>query len=197
MNLASYSRQDCLLIRSQIVWLGGAMLVAGVLLLGTQIYLYFSEQERAALQQQLEQVRSSADAAQQSWDSVARHQAEFNLLKQRNILGAERRLDWIEALADQAKQQPNWQMQYQFSPQRALEQASPINNEQVYASNMKLGVQAANETVFSELTRWLATQPGFVAPASCQLLRAEQSGIAIHCDYIWLTIAPLKTEVAP
>ena len=197
MNLASYSRQDWLLIRSAIVLLGGAMLVAGVLLLGTQIYLYYSQQEQIALQQQLKQVRSNADAAQQSWDSVQRYQAEFILIQQRSILGAERRLDWIEALAEQAKLQPQWQLKYQFSPQRALAQSSPINNYQVYASDMKLDFHAANETVFSELTRWLATLPGFVAPASCQMQRAEQAGIANHCDYVWLTIAPVKAEVAP
>lgn len=197
MNLASYSRQDWLLIRSPIVWLGGAMLVAGVLLLGTQMYLYFSQQEQSAIQQQLQIIRSNADAAQQSWDTVELHQAEFNLIQQRSILGAERRLDWIEALADQAKRQPQWQLQYQLSPQRTLEQSSPINNYQVYASGMKLDFHATNETVFSELTRWLATLPGFVAPASCQLQRAEQEGIAIHCDYVWLTIAPVKAEVAP
>ena len=55
MNFSLYTRQDWLLIRSAIIWLGSAMLFAGVLLLGTQIYLYFSEQEQKALHVQLQQ----------------------------------------------------------------------------------------------------------------------------------------------
>lgn len=197
MSLSSYSRADWLLIRHPIVWLGGAMLLAGGLLLGTQIYLYFSQQEQAALQQQLQQVRARADAAQLSWDSVQQHQAEFNVLQRRRIFGAERRLDWIEALAAQTKLQPTLQLQYQFSPQKTLEQSPPMNAVQVYASAMKLGFLAANETDFSRMVQWLNTQPGYAMPAACQLQRAEQAGIAVTCDYVWLTIAPLKAEVAP
>ncbi|MGL6039814.1 MAG: hypothetical protein ACRC01_01275 [Deefgea sp.] len=197
MNLSTYARQDWLLIRNPIVWLGGAMLVAGVLLLGTQIYLYFSQQEQAALRQQLQQVRASADAAQVSWDSVQQHQADFNLLQRRSIYGAERRLDWIEALAAQAKLNPALQLQYQFAPQQVLAQSLPMNNFQVHASAMKLGFLATNETVFSDLTQWLSKLPGYAVPAACLLQRAEQIGIAVSCDYLWLTIAPVKAEVAP
>ncbi len=197
MKLSSYSRQDWLLIRHSIVWLGGAMLVAGVLLLGTQLYLYLSQQEQATSQQQLQQIRASADAAQVAWDSVQQHQADFNLLQRRSIYGQERRLDWIEDLTAQANNHPTLQLKYQFSPQKVLEQSSPINNFQVYASEMKLDFLAANELIFSELTQWLSSRPGYAVPASCQLQRAEKAGIAVSCDYVWLTIAPIKVEVAP
>jgi len=197
MNWTSYSRQDWLLIRSAMVGLSGAMLVVGVLLLGTQIYLYFSQQEQVRTQQELQHARANADAAQRAWDSVRLHQAEFNLLQQRHIVGAERRLDWIEALSVLAQSRPELQLEYQFSPQQVLEQSPPINQFQVYASSMKLGLLAKNETVFSEMTQWLSQQPGFAAPAACQMQRAEQPGIAVSCDYVWLTIAPVKVEATP
>lgn len=196
MNLALYTRQDWLLIRSAIIWLGSAMLFAGVLLLGTQIYLYFSEQEQKALRVQLQQVSASADAAQTAWHSVSESKTLFNLLKKRSIFGAERRLDWIEALANWAKIQPEAQLQYQFAPQKILEQSPPINNFQVYASAMSLHFQVQNELGFSEFTQWLSALPGYAAPVSCLLSRAERAGLAVNCDYAWLTIAPMKAEPA-
>lgn len=192
-----YTRQDWLLIRSEMVWLGSAMLFAGVLLLGTQIYLYFSEQEQRTLHEQLQQVRASADAAQTAWDSVHAYQAQFNVLQKRGVFGQEHRLDWIEALANQAKMRPQMQLQYQFAPQTALAQSAPINNVQVYASAMRINFLARHELDFSEFTQWLGTLPGYVAPTSCLLRRAESSGLVIHCEYAWLTVAPIKAEVAP
>jgi hypothetical protein len=197
MNFSIYTRQDWLLIRSAIVWLGSAMLLAGVLLLGTQIYLYFSEQEQGVLREQLRQVRSSADAAQLAWQSVHEHQAQFNLLQKRSIFGEERRLDWIEALANKAKMQSDMQLQYQFSPQKVLPQSAPINNLQIYASAMRINFLARNEFDFSDFTQWLSTLPGYVAPTSCLLRRAESAGLVINCEYAWLTIAPVKAELAP
>ncbi|WP_027469843.1 hypothetical protein [Deefgea rivuli] len=197
MNFSIYTRQDWLLIRSAIVWLGSAMLLAGVLLLGTQIYLYFSEQEQRSLREQLQQVRSRADAAQMSWQSVREHHAQFNLLQKRSIFGEERRLDWIEALANKAKMQPDMQLQYQFSPQKALPQSAPLHDLQIYASMMRINFLARNELGFSDFTQWLATLPGYAAPTSCLLRRAESAGLVINCEYAWLTISPVKAEVAP
>lgn len=197
MKLAIYSWQDWRLIRSAIVWLGSALLLSGVMVLSTQIYLYFSQQEQLVLQQQLHQVRSNADAAQTAWQIVAAHQAQFNQLQQRTIFGGERRLDWIEALLAYAKQNPSAQLQYQFAPQTPLAQSAPINDLQIYSSKMQIHYQAANELNFSDFTQWLASLPGLAAPTSCLLQRAEQGGLTVNCDYAWLTIAPLKTEPAP
>lgn len=194
MKFAPYSQQDWLLIRNQIVWLGAAMLVAGVLLLGTQIYLYFSEQEQRTAQQQLQQARANADAAQLAWDTIEQHQTEFKALQQLHLLGDERRLDWIEALSVKAKTRPELKLLYQFAPQRTLEQSTPINQFQVYASSMMLGFVAMNETVFSEMAQWLNQQAGYAVPAVCQMQRADE-GIAMNCEYLWLTIAPVKAEV--
>ena len=194
MRLFAYTRQDWLLIRSAIIWLGSAMLIVGVLLLATQMYLYFSEQEKLAMRQQVTQTREQADLAQSEWQSVHEHRTEFEVLKRRAIIGAERRLDWIEALTQYQQDHPALDLQYQFAAQAPLPQSEIINQQQIYASAMKISFQAQDENDFSAVNHKLLSLPGLAAPVTCVLQRGEGAGIATQCDYVWLTIAPAKAE---
>jgi hypothetical protein len=195
VTISRYTRQDWLLIRSNLLWLGSAMLIAGVMLLAAQVYLYFSEQEKHALQLQLSQTRTSADAAEQAWQSVHAHRAEFEALKQRSVIGEERRLDWLEALAKYQQDHPHLALKYQFAAQQPLPQSEPINSFQVYASVMKVSYDAQDERDFSAFNAFLLGLPGLAAPVACTLQRSERVGVATQCEFAWLTIAAVKSEV--
>lgn len=198
MKLSQYSLQDWLLIRRELIWCGSAMLVAGLILLVTQAYVYFSEKELTAQQTRIREITGAADLAFNNWQAMQRFQQQYAQLSSKGIVGAEHRLDWIEALAELNRRNPDLALDYTFAPQRVKEGALAEQDLTLFASEMKVQYLAQNEWDFSRFNQWLAKLPGKAIPRACELKRHEAAGIEVLCSYDWITIAPVKpVEVKP
>jgi hypothetical protein len=171
MKLGSFDQADWALIRPQLLWFGTAMLLAGVLLLLAQAYVYFSERELAAQRVRVGEISAAAELG---------------------VIGKEHRLDWIEALSQLQQTQRDWQLDFSFAPQRSKEGALAEHGVTLYASEMKVRWLAANEWDISRFTAWLAQQTGRAVARDCLFKRsanAGRAGIEVECSYDWLTIA--------
>ncbi|QLG88801.1 hypothetical protein HQ393_11470 [Chitinibacter bivalviorum] len=198
MKLNQYSLQDWLLIRRQLIWFGTAMLVAGLILLVTQAYVFFSEKELAAQQTRIREITGAADLAFNNWQAMQRFEQQYAQMMSKGIVGPEHRLDWVEALAELNRRNGALALDYTFAPQRVKEGAVGEQDLMLFASEMKVQYLAQNEWDFSSFNAWLAKLPGKAIPRSCELKRNDEAGIDVMCLYDWITIAPAKpVEVKP
>ncbi|QKJ66017.1 hypothetical protein HQN60_04425 [Deefgea piscis] len=175
-------------------WLTAALLVAGVLLWGAHRYWSWSQYEQDRLQQTLAQLRQQVNQRQQAWQNIQQHQAQFKRLNAQLMLGAEHRVEYLQALALYRQQNPQQQLQYQLQAPQPWPAASPMANLHTVASPLNIQLRLRDEDALSNFTLWLKQQPGFTAPARCEMSLAQPSGIALNCDYLWLTIQALVTE---
>ncbi|WP_297575879.1 hypothetical protein [uncultured Deefgea sp.] len=171
-----------------------ALLVAGVLLWGAQRYWHWSQYQQERLQQTLDQRRQQVQQRQQAWQTIAQYQAPFNRLLAQQIIGTEQQAEHLQALARYRQQHPQQQLQFQLHAPQPWLAAAPIANLQTFASPLNIELRLRDEDALSSFSLWLEQQPGLIAPARCEMRLAQPSGIALNCDYLWLTIQALATE---
>lgn len=138
------------------------------------------------------------DEQQELGDKIARFQA----LKARGFVGAEQRLDWIEAIARIKTARRIASLDYEFAPQRALDSglipgAAPGADVEIRASQMRLQIQVLHE---GELLAFLAelrdAVQALVQVRSCTLERlapgnngrANNPQIRAECVLEWITL---------
>ncbi|WP_273431242.1 hypothetical protein [Chitinibacter tainanensis] len=183
-------RSDYALIRRPVLWFGTALLMAGVLLLVGQGYVWLSQSELDAQQQRLRAQVASTEAAKLAWDAVQRHQSLASQLQRRGVLGAENRLAWVEQLAALARVHPEWQLSYSLNPRRLKEGATPEQGLALYASELHLQWQAGSEWDFSTLHAQLRQLPGQAVAREClwQRVPAQALPLRLDCRYDVLTM---------
>jgi len=186
-------RSDWRLLRAPLLCLAGALLLAGLVLAFCAQVWQRSTEQWAQAQTRLQQAQGAADAIEREYRAAESGTARFLELQASGIVGKERRGEWLELL-DRANANGFMpQLRYRIEAQRPLENASPMGNSMVYASRMTLQYRARHEAAFSAAHRLLAEGPGHPVPVRCRISRApeNEAGLAVDCDYLWLTIAPV------
>lgn len=120
-----------------------------------------ASKERNELDGKLKQVRNEENEIKQK-------SSQFSQLQARGIIGEERRLDWVELLKDIRHKRHLLDLQYEISPQRALD-TSAGGGFTFYASAMKLQVKLLHEEDLTRLLDDLRTQ----AKALIQVKRCD------------------------
>ncbi|SFN97220.1 hypothetical protein SAMN05660284_02633 [Formivibrio citricus] len=193
IQLPDIPRSDWRLLRAPLLCLAGALLLAGLVLAFCAQVWQRSTEQWAQAQTRLQQAQSAADAIEREYRAAEAGKAHFLKLQASGIVGKERRGEWLELFdrANAAGVMP--QLRYRIEAQRPLEHASPIGNSMVYASHMTLQYRARHEAAFSAAHRLLAEAPGHAVPVRCRVGRVSENepGLAVDCDYLWLTIAPV------
>lgn len=119
-----------------------------------------ASKERNELEGKLKQVRNEENEIKQK-------SSQFSQLQARGVIGEERRLDWVELLKDIRNKRHLLDLQYEISPQRALDTSS--GGFTFYASAMKLQVKLLHEEDLTRLLDDLRTQ----AKALIQVKRCD------------------------
>ena len=115
-------------------------------------------------------------------------------LQQRGIAGNEKRLDWIELLADLQRELRLPGMQYQFDAQ-----VPPDSERKTYwrSSTQHLELHLLHEAdLLTFLTRLEKQAPALIIVRSCQLAPKPADGegsatfaqLVAHCELQWLTL---------
>lgn len=187
------SRSDWRLLRTPLLCLAGALLLAGAMLVFCAQARQRSAEQRAQSQARLQQAQNAADAAEREYRAAETGKARFMELRASGMIGKERRGEWLELLDRATDTSVMPQLRYRIEAQRPLEHASPIGNSMLYASRMMLQYRARHEAAFSAAHRLLAEAPGRAVPVRCRIGRTPENGpgLAVDCDYLWLTIAPV------
>lgn len=199
MNWRDIPRHDWRLIRASLLWFACALLLATLALLFNLHYRRHGEYKLQQLQTSLHEARAATERAQHEYLSAEQNQSHYQKLQASGILAPEQRLEWL-ALLNQARADGVMpQLRYRIEAQKPLEHATPSGNSMLYASHMALQYHVQHEAAFSVAHRLFANVSGRVMPLRCQISRDkaiesthENTPLAVNCDYLWLTIAPVE-----
>jgi hypothetical protein len=162
-----------------------ALLLAGVgatALVVTENNLAESEQLRKAGHDRYVAARAQLAKVSEEEQEIRNNLVLFKQISDRGMTGAEKRLEWIEALATIQKKRRLFQVQYNLDPQRPVDypgvaQKQPGGAGIFMASRVKLELQLLHEedllNFFSDLR---GSGESFASLRSCSISRAEGAG---------------------
>lgn len=155
-----------------------------------QISMTSASRDRNEFDGKLKQVRNEESEIKQK-------SSLFSNLQARGVIGEEQRLDWVELLKDIRDKRRLLDLQYEISPQRALD-ANPGNGLTFYASAMKLQIKLLHEEDLTRLIDDLRNQAkALIRVKSCNVSRLargsdERNGglaqLQADCLIDWITI---------
>lgn len=195
-------------LRGALRWIIAAG-AACAIMVGASGY-YLGEQRRAFEQQSgaREAAREEYLTAEEQGRLLQEYLARYQELQQRGVVGAERRLDWVEAVQESAQRLRLSKIQYQIMPREPYAPADlpSYPGLSVYASRMKLDMELMHEgDLAAVLDNLEHTAPGAVQVQSCRLRRLQDTlaldearpNLAATCELRWFSIqaeAPAPVE---
>ena len=194
MNL---SARDLNKLRWPLLATLAALIVAA--LLGWWSYTLQTRADRdlATARAQTQQIKARLQQVRNEESEIRRKTELFVQLREAGLIGPEQRLDWTELLAAQQRAMRLPDLEYEFSPQTALD-SSATSGYLFYKSTMKLHLHLLHE---GDLLRFLTgLEQGaraLVLTRSCKLSRlspgaGEREGslaqLVADCELDWITV---------
>lgn len=176
----------------------GAVLLAAVAVVGTGHWFLKKEAASAA---QAEALRDAARhrifAVQEQKRDVERYSERYAELRARGLTGAERRLDWIEAIRQIQAARQLLPITYEFAPQQAMQAGGGIDlgDYRLRGSKMTMHMELLHEM---DLLNFLSDlrQRGFFTAQQCAIKRngmtvnnANAGGLVADCTLTWFSLA--------
>lgn len=191
-----FMRDDYPIIRRAVLALGSSFLAACVLV-GITSNILSSQQERRQLaQQQRDAARNKLAETENEKREILNFQPKFVQLRARNIVGDEKRLDWIDAVRKIQDQRNFLPISYEIFAQQnfTLDPNLPMANLELRGSKMGLTMKLLHEMDLFHFLNDLRKQ-GFYAPLSCRITRIgptqenpQPTGMAADCSLLWITM---------
>ena len=163
-----------------------------------------AQRERAAAQTERNEADGKLRRVSSEQSEIKQKSERFNALQARGVIGEEQRLEWVELIKDIRDQRRLLDLQYEFAPQRALNESSdaksdakPEGNFSFFASTMKVQIKLLHE---EDLTRFLADlreqARALIQVKSCNVSRlpltASDSSLSAQlladCQIDWVTL---------
>ncbi|MRW88938.1 hypothetical protein GJ699_02970 [Duganella sp. FT80W] len=194
------------LIRTATLTLLGAITIATTGVLLSEVKLHEAET-------QLEQSQRTRDAANSVYAQVDNEkrdirnfQQRFIELRQRGMIGDERRLDWLDAIRQTQENLKLPPLSYEIEPQQPVQLEAPLDlgEFQLRGSRMRLHMELLHELDLFNFFQDLRSR-GFYAVQDCSIKRlgvvAGTPGAATlgaDCTLNWITLntAPKAPRVA-
>lgn len=172
-------------------------------LIAAALLVWWSLQFQTHTERELRQTQNRAQAAERRLQQVRSEEEEIRdktalyvALRDAGVIGAERRLDWTEALGQRQHLLRLPGLEYEFAPQTALD-ASESTAYRYYRSAMKLQVKLGHEEDLLRLIQSLERGvSALVITRSCRIFRPTggedtKSTLATRleasCDMDWVT----------
>lgn len=105
-----------------------ALAVSGTVIVSSQHFLGNAQQAHDAAMRKLAQASNSLSAASDDQQNMASYAQEYSMLLKRNIIGDERRLDWIDGLEHLRHRNLVMDFDYKISPQRSYKPPLQLDN---------------------------------------------------------------------
>ena len=153
--------------------------------------------DRVATQTDRNDARSKLQRVRGEESEIKQKSALFNQLQARGMVGEEQRLEWVELIREIRDKRRLIDLQYEFAPQRSLDNSAPGNGYAFYASTMKVQLKLLHE---EDLTRFIddlrRQAKALIQVKSCnvsRLPRNETEGSVVaqlqaDCLIDWLTL---------
>lgn len=200
-----FATSDFALVRWNILAICASLLVSALVLYSSGEYAEKTKQDRRSAQSQVNEARNRLAAAQDDQKNMAIYADEYGVLIERNIIGDDHRLDWMEGLENIRQQNPSAEFRYSIAPQKtyAPQPAIDSGNFDLHYSEMKLQFDLLHEGQLLDFFTALRGQiKGQYQLEGCSLKRSNDEDAAAsvatrlnaECSGGWIT---LKNRNAP
>jgi hypothetical protein len=181
-----------------------SILLSSIILYSSSQYADRNQKNLRAAQSQVNEARNRLTAALQDQVSLSAYSAEYGVLEERNIIGDDHRLDWMEGLEKLRQQNLVVDFRYNIAPQRIYTPQPAIDsgNFNIHYSEMKLQFELLHEGQLLGFFDALRNRiKGHYQLEGCKLQRddisedaAKPTKITAECSGGWIT---LKDRNAP
>lgn len=179
-----------------------AAIVYGGLWLNDQAQMRYNAESAATTE-----AEAHADAAVLDRANVQTYQSAMNNLRQRNIIGSEQRLPWVEYFTRLNATGNPADLSLKLEPRRPLEDApatpEPLENLLFYASKLTLNAKLLHEGDALRLLKQLHEVQGAAIVRQCNIKRSEGSNsprpylLELECSGDVVTLDKPVAAVAP
>lgn len=176
--------------------------LAGGLILWSQAAEQGADQERAEAQARYNQIDNQLRQVRIEEQRIKNESDLFLRLKDRGVVGDERRLEWTETLRELQQEMRLPQMNYEFAPQKDLEDGGRDNLFR--QSPMKLHLQLLHEEdLLNFLGRLQQRAQALIVTRSCTLTRLPATAterkdtlaqLDADCQLDWVTLRALEGQ---
>lgn len=141
------SRSDFHLMRWSVLAVCASALIGAIILYSSGEYAQSARNERRNAQNMLDDARNRLAGALQDQENMAIYAGEYGALLERNIIGDDQRLDWMEGLENIRRKNLVTDFRYSIAPQKAFVSQPPIDsgNFDIHYSEMKLQFDLLHE----------------------------------------------------
>jgi len=143
----NFSKADFPLIRASVITALVSVLLSGIIVYSSQAYSDYAQKEFRKASNHLNDVRNRRNNALQDREYLETYSKDYESLQARNIIGDERRLDWMEELDKLRRQNLVIDFGYNISPQSIYSSLPTLDsgNLNINYSEMKLQFDLLHE----------------------------------------------------
>lgn len=143
----TFSKSDFTLIKWNLITFTTMLILSSAAITASENFTARALTEQRAAQNQLNEARRQLATANEDRENMKAYTLEYGSLLDRNIIGNDQRLDWIEGL-DRIQQQGSvLDFKYSIAPQQIYTPAPPVDsgNYQLYLSTMTMQFNLLHE----------------------------------------------------
>lgn len=157
-------------------------------------------QTKIAATSQLNEYEGKLKQVRAEEAEIKQKSALYSNLRARGIIGEEQRLDWVELIKEIKESRKLLDVQYEFSPQQALELPA-LSGFSFKSSPMKLQMKLLHE---GDLLNFIGDlrkhAKAYIRVRSCNVVRIQRAAVPAgdaaqllaDCQLDWITILPAK-----
>lgn len=186
-----------------------SLITLAVAICGSVLLIYFSSRQANlaennwnTAQQRLSTAKNELNNARWDYENLFKYQDEYAASIERNLIGSEPRLDWVESLERLRHQNLVADMHYNIGPQKPYTPQMPIDSGSfdIKYSEMKLQLDLLHEGQLIDFFDALRTQiNGWYQLEECNIVRSagDTNNVAaqLHADCSggWITLKNRNT----
>lgn len=192
--------QDWLKLQTPLVILGLVLMLIALMLAFAQNYNTAQEQLLQSQQNLLSAARQRYQSSGMEKETIKEYLPQYQSLINKGFVGEERRIEWVEALREQHKNNKLFGIKYSISQQQEYKPsfAPSVGGFMLHRSIMKLDLDMLHEGDILKLTESLSAEN--TAPfmlRDCEITRLNAGGtlsnqlianLHAQCELDWLTM---------
>lgn len=192
-----FSGADFQSMRWNIAAIAASITLSAIVLYGSQEYADHAQKDFRTAQSQMNDARNRLTMARMDQENIAAFSGEYSALEDRQLIGDDHRLDWIEGLDKLRRQNLVVDFRYNIAPQQiyAPQPALDSGSFELHYSEMKLQLDLLHEGQLLNFFNALNSQvKGQYQLEGCKIERASDSNDGDEDDVISPATIHLKAE---
>ena len=200
-----FSTKDLPHIRSLLIMLALALLLGAVVVYVSDGVLTEAQQATIIADREWSEALRKLERTKNEQEDLQGYYHQYQALVEQNVIGQERRLDWIETIEKIRNQLNIFSVKYKLEPQETLnlDTNSPSKSFDLYRSNMTLDFSLLHEGQLLDFFDVLSAEAvGMYLLESCSLTRNDlirqlrfTPNIQAECSLGWVTLNEKSQKV--